>query len=811
VDHDEQYRTGVHEWHSFGLLLRQYRTDIGLTQEELAERAGLSARAISALERGARHAPYRNTVQRLVQALHLAEDDRAALEAAARPLRRQQLTSSDQVCPSHRTAIYSAEKEPSPDIEERHNLPAELTSFLGRQDQIAKLAELLATTRLLSLVGPGGVGKTRLALRLARGVLEQYPDGVWLVELAPVADPSLVPQVVASLVGAPAQPDCTALESLQIFVRNRSLLLVLDNCEHLIDSCAELVQTMLRTCPRLRVLVTSREPLNVDGETLWRVAPLGLAALSADTTEQVRSSDAVQLFVARGRALAPGFDLTDENAATIARICRRLDGVPLALELAVGRLAVLSPQQIEARLDDRFRLLAGGHRFGAARHRTLRAALDWSYGLLSAPQQQVLARLSVFAGGCAMEAAEVVCGGDGIQLDNVFDLMADLVNKSFVGAEPDFRGAVRYRLHESVRQYGSERLVEYGQLEGVRKRHAQYYAQLVVPARLGLTHTEQRSWLGLLRAEHDNIRVAVRWAIEHKDSHTGSKLGAGMFRFWVICGYLEEAEHWLGQLLSLARGQSSDELFVVFGAGVIARERGAIAAAEEYFAECQTRAAATGDLNLLSAALTQLGILARYRGNIAEARALHERALAMRQELGSSRLMSISLVSLADLECGGVAARDMAERAIALARQSGDASSIAAADRTLAREHVATGHLRAARDLLLEALGIYARLENPSGLIRTLEELARLAMAANQPEHALRFFSGADAHRRRVGYGFGRNGPGGVAESVAAARACTDEAAADAAWEEGQTLAIGQLVEAIPGLLEAPHDPYQPA
>jgi non-specific serine/threonine protein kinase len=395
------------------------------------------------------------------------------------------------------------------------NLPISLTSFIGREREIAEVTRLLAgppsESRLLTLTGAGGCGKTRLALRVAGEALGDFPDGVWLVELAALADPALVAGAVAMAVGVREVPGRALTESLVDHLRDRTLLLILDNCEHLVAAAAGLADVLLRSCPRLRVLATSREPLGSAGETIWRVPSLTLPPLSAADApllEPLTRYEAVRLFVERARAAVPAFAPSAENAPALVEICRRLDGIPLAIELAAARVRVFSAAQIAARLDDRFRLLTAGPRTALPRQQTLRATVDWSYDLLAEPERALLRRLSVFAGGWTFEAAEAVAAGDGIQTHAVLDLMAQLVDKSLVIAEEQ-RGAVRYRLLETIRAYARDRLLEAGEAERTRDRHLAYFLGLAEEAEPRLRGAEERVTLDRLEAEHANLQAAL--------------------------------------------------------------------------------------------------------------------------------------------------------------------------------------------------------------------------------------------------------------------------------------------------------------
>jgi predicted ATPase len=391
------------------------------------------------------------------------------------------------------------------------NLPAQLTNFVGREQELTEIQTLLRRTRLLTLTGPGGSGKTRLALQAAAEAIDRFEDGVFFVGVAPIFDPGLVIPMVAQVLGVPDIRGRPPLENLKDYLRDRQLLLLLDNCEHLVGACAELADALLCVCPHLRILATSREVLGVAGETIYAVPPLTLPpprdAVSTPTDERLAASEAVQLFVTRAAGAMPGFALSERNAPAVADVCRRLDGLPLAIELAAARIRVLAPEQIAARLEDRFRLLTGGSRTALPRHQTLRATLDWSYELLSEPERALFRRLAVFARGFTLEAAEAVCGEppdprrptpERPPPATVLDLLARLADKSMVVAEPTAEGPVRYRLLETLRQYGWERLGESGDAAAARRRHAHFYleyAEAAEPELVGQTSSRgQIDW-----------------------------------------------------------------------------------------------------------------------------------------------------------------------------------------------------------------------------------------------------------------------------------------------------------------------------
>ena len=438
-----------------------------------------------------------------------------------------------------------------------NNLPLQLTSFIGREREIDEVKHLLTTTRLLTLTGAGGCGKTRLALQVAADAPGVYPDGVWLGELAALSDPALVPHAVASAVGAREIPGSTVTESLVGYLRTRTLLLVLDNCEHVVGAAAELVDALLRSCPGVRILATSREPLGSAGETTWRVPSLAVpphSAVGELDLEHLTQYETVQLFIDRALAALPGFVVTSQNAAALAEICRRLDGIPLAIELAAARVRAFSVDQIAARLDDRFRLLTAGQRTAMPRQQTLRATVDWSYMLLSDPERALLRRLSVFAGGWAFEAAEAVAAGDGIHTYAVLDLLPQLVDKSLVIAEEQ-RGAVRYRLLETIRQYARDRLQEAGEAERTRDRHLTYFLQLAEEAEPKLRGSEDRLFLVRLEEEHANLRLALEWGLTPSARGDAAlRLSGALTWFWWLRSYHDEGRRWLARALAATPG-----------------------------------------------------------------------------------------------------------------------------------------------------------------------------------------------------------------------------------------------------------------
>ncbi len=430
------------------------------------------------------------------------------------------------------------------------NLPLQLSSFVGREYEIAEIKGLLDKTRLLTLTGTGGCGKTRLAIQVAEDIVTRYTYGARFVDLSSVGDLALVPHTIASVFKLHESDETTLVETLCQYLRAKSLLLVLDNCEHLIDACAESCNVLLRACPDLKILATSREPLNITGETCYRVPSLTIPELQAlPAVDMLLQYESIQLFIARATAADPHTTLTDSNAHAVVQICQHLDGLPLAIELAAARVRVFSVEQLAAHLDDRFRLFTGGSRSALPRQQTLRAAMDWSHDLLSEHERILFHRLSVFTGGWTLETAQVVSSGDGIDRASFLSLHSQLVDKSLIGSE-ERQGKTRYRLLETVRQYARDRLIEAGQDQTLRDRHLDCFLDLAEEIAPKLRGPEQLEWLDRLEVEHDNLRAALDWSLGDERIDKGLRLAAVLRSFWTMRGYWSEGRQRAESLLS---------------------------------------------------------------------------------------------------------------------------------------------------------------------------------------------------------------------------------------------------------------------
>ena len=545
-------------------------------------------------------------------------------------------------------------------------LPVQLTSFVGRQAELAQVQQLLAENRVVTLTGAGGVGKTRLAIQVAAGIAGEFADGVWYVDLAPITDPELVAVTVARVLGLPDQPGRSTMDSLLRFVRDRQMLVLLDNCEHLLDACAELVVALLSAAPGLTVLATSREAIGVAGEVSWRAPSLSLA------------DEALELFTDRARHARNGFTLTDDNGAAVGEICARLDGVPLAIELAAARVRALSLAEILASLHDRFRLLTGGARTAVRRQQTLRASVDWSHALLTEPERVLLRRLAVFLGGFDFDAAQTVAGGGDVQRYQVLDQLTLLVDKSLVVAE-DSRGRTRYRLLETVRQYALEKLGESGEADAVRSRHRDYYTAMaaVLDAPAGRDY-ERR--LEQAETEIDNLRAAFGWSRENSDIELALALASSLQPLWLARGHLREGLAWFDTALADDNAQHPEVAAAVVARALTDRAMLGIwvgVGAADSPDQAQQALVIARDLDepaLLARALTTCGIITHWfdaeaaRGYLAEALGL---ARALGDPWRLSQILGFQVV--AALTAGDlIAARAAAEEGRDLADAIGD-------------------------------------------------------------------------------------------------------------------------------------------
>jgi non-specific serine/threonine protein kinase len=822
---------------TFGWLLRRHRLAAGLTQEALAERAGLSVKGLSLLESGKRQVPYRHTVALLARALGLTASETATLDAAVVRARTPAGASASMAQGEDVATGQSVLQFLATPPDRRSNLPAQLTSFIGRAREQAEVVSLLGRARLVTLTGAGGSGKTRLALMVAGTVLADYPYGVWLVELAALADPALVPQTVAQVLGLREQPDRTPLEMLLSYLQYRCALLVLDNCEHLVGACAELATALLLGCPQLRLLATSREALEVAGEALYRVPSLRVPDLDhLPPLDRLAQYEAVQLFVERAQARRADFALGRSNGVAVAQVCIRLDGMPLAIELAAARIDTVPVQTIATRLDDRFRLLTGGPRTALPRQQTLRATLDWSHGLLSPSEQVLLRCLAVFAGGWALEAAEAVCAGEIVAKEEILDLLSALVHKSMVQAE-EVDGGPRYRLLETVRQYGQERLAAAGEEAAVQDAHLAYFLALAEQADSGFWGSEEVYWMDRLEAEHDNLRAALRWSLQAGDD-TGMRLAGALGRFWMLRGYPREGRTWLEAVQ--ARNSSAAPAVRAVALGWVAQLAHMLGDHEQATTAWEASlplAREAGDNQEVAWSLMSLGRLAHQQGDLERARALTEEGLALHRAINFPYGIACGLWFLAEVALTAGDYRQAAallEEALSLMRLLREPYGIATLLLSLGQLALDQGDYARAAALCTESLEFNQRARSPvrgaqvlahlglavlalgeweraGTLLRQaltlhwevgytvymaacVEGLAALAGAQGRWQEAAQLLGSAAIVREGNGFPLRRGERATRDRTEAAAQAALGEAAYAAIWAEGQALPLDEVV-----------------
>jgi non-specific serine/threonine protein kinase len=780
---------------TFGTLLKRYRVAAGFTQEALAERAGISARAISDLERGLYKAPQRATVSRVGDALGLAPEERGALELVARPAPREPRPGAP---PARGTVL--------------HNLPAQPTPFVGREREARAVRRLLRRpeVRLLTLTGTGGVGKTRLALQVATDLVGAFADGARLVSLAPITEPGLVPAAVCQALDLQPAGQRPPLEAVTDHLRDKHLLLLLDNFEQVLDAAPAVAQ-LLAACPRLEVLVTSRAALHLSSEQRWPVPPLALPDLRQLPDPRTLSQvDAVALFVRRATAVRPAFRLTPDMAPAVAAICARLDGLPLAIELAAARSTVLPPPALLARLGNRLATLTGGPRDLPARQRTLRATLDWSHELLDAAERALFRRLAVFAGGCSLEAAEAVCGDDApvagagsegaaaeaaaaaaaaspLRSDGAatlsaadggfLDGLASLVDKHLVLQEELPGGAPRFRLLETVREYALERLADSGEAAALRRRHAAYFVALAERAEPELEGARQPEWLARLDREHDNLRAVLRWARAGGDVEAGLRLAGSLAWYWWEHGHVREGRDRLARLLALpaAAAPTRGRAAALYGAGLLAFHLAEYAAARDACEESLAIWRSLGDGRGQRAALHILGDVPYITDDYDAARARFEEGLALARSTGDRWGEALFLDHLGNaaitLRTEFARGRALCEQGLAIRRDLNDKWGTAMSLANVGDAYLGLGETATARRMFEEGLRLFRELDNTWGMAIHQCLLAAVALEEGDAEEAQSRLLESLAHFRALDYTWGYGWVLAVSAGLAALRA----------------------------------------
>ena len=725
-----------------------------------------------------------------------------------------------------------------------HNLPTQLTSFIGREKEIDELKKLIADYRMITLTGSGGAGKTRLALQVAANLLSGFAGGIWFVELAPLADPALVTQTLLSVFKLREDPQGhrTSLEILQDYLRSKTALLVLDNCEHLIEACAQVSESLLRACPKLKILASSREALGIPGEVAYRVPSLKTPA-PADLVhlEHLMEIDSIRLFVERGNTAKPDFRLTKENTRFVAQICSRLDGIPLAIELAATRVKVLSPEQIASRLDDRFRLLTGGARTALPRQQTLRAMIDWSYSLLSDPEKMVFRRVAVFTGGWTLEAAEFVCG-DGAQGPDILDLMARLVDKSLVIGE-ESNGETRYHRLETIRQYSRERFFETEEVEAIRDRHLAYYVRLSEEIEKGLQGPRRKLWVQRSEAEQENLQAAIEWGFA-RNPESSLRIAASMVFGISSGGYSVEGFGWLLDRMPVMESTLSalppalcarSLVALAFISISVGRERDAYEFVEQAIALSRQLEDRSG----LASALLVASITLESSGKLVEAEAALKEARALAQSEENVFVISWVLNTLARVTArlhGDMqAAWDLTEEALRLAndaemnwqvadvyemrgflaaysgryeearllfemaidafRDAGANFSVLLNKSHLAHLERQFGYYQQALERYRETIVGFYDVGQVGAVAHQLECFGFLAMAGDQNERALKLFAAADALRKRISSPMTSDEQAYFDEQIRALHQRLDAHQFDRVWTRGHALTMEQALD----------------
>ena len=671
-----------------------------------------------------------------------------------------------------------------------NNLPAQMSSFIGRDEVIREVEAALEETRLLTLTGPGGTGKTRLALEVAYRQLPSFSDGVWFVDLSAVTDPSVVPTEIANALPATRNPGDSVFESLEEHLRDRKLLLVLDNFEQVLDAVLA-VEHLLSHAAGLKIIVTSRSVLSVYGEREYPVPPLELPDPGgAEILDALSESESVSLFVERARAVRPDFQLTGENAAAVAEICLRLDGLPLAIELAAVRVNVLTPQAMLPRLDERMALLTTGPRSLPERQRTLRGAIDWSYRLLEEPERLLFARLATFSGGGTLESIEAVCDSDlGAP---VLDVLGSLVNNSLLRRTETPDGELRFQMLETIREYAIERLDAEPDAADVRGRHARHFLALATRAEPYLVGADQKEWLDRCEREHDNIRAALKWSTQAGEVEAGQEAAGALWRFWHQRGHLAEGRRKLEHLLQVPGGaeRTAARFKALIAAGGLAYWQNDYPATERLYSEALEIARELDDPRAIAEGLFNLSFIDRIRGDVEEGMAKLRRVLEMARSIGERQLAADSLFLLGNQELRKGRPQDalpMVEEALAIFRELGNRFALADSLSGLGSVYRILGDSDAACAAQREALEMFVKVGNPTGIAMVLEEMAMVETMDGRHQRALRLAGAANALKEEIGGG----APAELmlsGESLDESRRSLDPAAAERAWNEGRAM-----------------------
>jgi predicted ATPase/DNA-binding XRE family transcriptional regulator len=723
---------------SFGTWLRQHRRALDLTQQAFADQVGCARITLSRIEADTLR-PSQQLASIILEKVGIPQMDREQWVRFARGL----------------SGLPSKDIQSTTSVRPQTNLPTSLTSFIGREKEQAEILKLITKHRLITLTGSGGVGKTRLSLKIGEQVLGDYRDGVWLVELAPLSDPMLLPQNVAAAFGITTQSNISPLELLINILQTKTRLLLLDNCEHLMDACAHLTDTLLKNCPQLKILATSREALGILGEVTYRVPSLRLPDIQ-QLLEKFRDYDSVRLFEERAQLAQTEFVLTMENAPSVAQICSRLDGIPLAIELAAARVNIFSTEQIAARLKESFNLLISRNRTLLPRHQTIRASIDWSWNLLTDSERILLRRLSVFAGGWTLESAESVCSGNSIESHQVLELITQLVAKSLMMVNQAAGLETRYHFHEIIRQYAHEKLSDADEEENACSRHLKYFLQFTEQAEAALRGPTQIEWYARLNAERNNLRTALGWAIKINDVEAGLYLSGRLGDLWEQFD-VQEGIRWLTEFTQnpkshiyplarakalLAHGRLSISLLKYSEARVVAQECLAIYRAQED---------QYGEIDGLLLLAVGMWVLPEREQSLEVAL----QALALSRSLGDKYREARSLGSVGVSHVELTRELTYIEQAIHLNRQLKNWWGLAGWTRAAGEWSLNNGNLQVAEKYIAESMSLYRQLGNKVGLSSALMNYGQITFARGDSEKARTFLRESIEISQEVGFRMG--------------------------------------------------------
>jgi len=779
----------MQEQHSFGYWLRLKRKALDLTREALADRVGCSVSLIRKLE-GEERRPSTQIAELLAEIFKIPTTERTAFLKFARGDWKSAPNSGDEEAPWR---VSSPALPPQP----RSNVPATFTSLIGREKDIAAVQDYLTDPeiRLVTLIGAPGIGKTRLSIASASKSLADFPDGVFFVALAPLDQPSLIPSATLQALGYIEKNNLSPEERLIEGIGNKRILLVLDNCEHLIDDVTPLASSLLSACPRLKILITSREALRIPGEWLYSVPALDVPKeYSIVDVETISEFPALALFAERARAARSDFSLNAENMRSVASICSQLDGLPLAIELIAARVKTLSIEQIAARLDARFAVLTGGSRIGHSRQQTLRATLDWSYELLTEAERKLFRQLSVFVGGFTLEAFESVALLDSNQL--LLDALSRLVDKSLLLVEQ--QDQPRYRFLEPIRQYARDKLNETGASNLIQDRHLNYYLRIAEEAEPHLFGVGQQNWKNRLELDHDNLRAALRWSLESDQAGAGLQMAVALAWFWHNNGHLREGSQWLEKMLTSDHGvRGTEQAKALCAASMISRDVGDYIRAKALADSSIEIYREIGNDRGVGLGLVELGATLRVEGNREQAIELLQKGLHLLQATGEMRgiayarvLLGESWFRLGDNE----RAATQYEASLRLTQELGDKSLMAWSLGGLGDVARARHEYNRAIEMFKESLKLYQELGNKSDPPYTLEALGLAAAALGKSKHAARLWGAAASWREEINEPLPLTYQRDYAASMTQARTQLGEEVYASAWSEGYALSPEQAI-----------------